>query len=145
MTSTRPNTFLFLQGSGSIGHKLHSRTPSEVPLSKQHVADKIADVLLNFTMVPDDDDEFAGKIISQDDPPQLPLVAVEGERANGYEADAEAEGHEIDDQIKAIELHGRFDPPALFHRPGFKPVSGVGALIDLQPVLPVDPIVPALG
>ena len=112
---------------------------------KQYVADKVADVFLDFAVLPNHDDEVPGQMVWQDDPSQLTLVPIQRERPNRYKADAQPESDEIDDQIKAIELHGGFDPPALLSGPDLETLSGVRSLINLQPALPGNPFIPAFG
>jgi hypothetical protein len=56
----------------SKAERLNQRFPN----SKQDVADEIADVFLDFAVLPNDDDQLAGEMMGQGNAAQLSLIAI---------------------------------------------------------------------
>jgi len=110
------------------------------PVSEKHISDELLDVSWSFSMLRDYHHQFPREPVWQRDPNQLAPLIVKCQCAYRNKTDPHSQGDEIDNEIKIIELHHRLDAPSLPPHPRANLLSGVGAFVDQQPVLFLEPL-----
>lgn len=112
---------------------------------KQNVGYELLEVGWWVWVIADHDRQFPGEARWEMDSGDSAIAIIEGEGADGDQADAQAEGDQIDDEVKIIELHGGIHPQALAIHPGAQLLAGVGSIIQKQPWLLKKPSNPFSG
>src|ERR1043166_1502627 len=112
---------------------------------EQHVGDELLQMSRKFPVLARHNDQFSGKTGWERNPDQALFLVVKSQRTDRHEADAHSERHQINDQVKVVELHSWRDTPALPPHPRAQLLACVGTLLNQKPALLLQPRDPCLS